>query len=211
MIPGVDLAPSTWRSQIGMLATRVDFGALAAVFTIGAIVNAAGMTAPVVEYVTSSAIAQAAFVVLGLCAGLALLALGASLPIGAKFSERATRLALALPLAAAPLAAAPATRVPLLRRRPPYQPRVVAPAAPAAAVAPTRSERWRFARPARCDAPTARPARALPPRALARRRAHRRRPRRGRGRSVGRGSCRCAGALSAGRSAAGPSTRPDSS
>ena len=102
MIPGVDLAPSTWRSQIGMLATRVDFGALAAVFSIGAIVNAAGMTAPVVEYVTSSAIAQAAFVVLGLCAGLALLALGASLPIGANFSERATRLALAaIPLGAA--------------------------------------------------------------------------------------------------------------
>ena len=88
---------------------------------------------------------------------------------------------------------------------------------------PTRSERRRFARPARCDAPAARPALALPPRALARRRAHRRRPRRGswrgrgrgsgsgrRRRGIGRGSCRCAGGLSAGRSAAGPSTRATS-
>ena len=45
---GADLARASWRSGIGSLANRVDIGVLASIFTVGAIANAAGMTAPVV-------------------------------------------------------------------------------------------------------------------------------------------------------------------
>lgn len=104
MLPGADLARAQWRSQIGLLAARLDFAVLAAAFAIGAIANAAGMTAPVVQCIDatalrvgcSSALAQACFVVTALMIGVSLIALVASTSRTASFTERAARYAFAL-------------------------------------------------------------------------------------------------------------------
>ncbi|MDA7765739.1 cytochrome c oxidase assembly protein [bacterium] len=107
-VPGLDLAEAGWRSGIGRLSRRLDFGVLLAVLTVGGIVNAAGMTGPVVgaldeisgnEYRT---LVAAVFVVVSILLGLGVLSLAA---IGDSSASRPARLTRA-GLAAAPLGAA---------------------------------------------------------------------------------------------------------
>ena len=107
-VPGRDLAEAGWRSGIGRLSRRLDFGALLAVLAIGGIVNAAGMTGPVVEVLEqfsgggSGTLVQAAFVIVSILVGLAVLTLAAIGDSSAPRKERLTRAGLAI----APLGAA---------------------------------------------------------------------------------------------------------
>jgi cytochrome c oxidase assembly factor CtaG/ferredoxin len=107
-VPGRDLAEAGWRSGIGRLSRRLDFGALLAVLAIGGIVNAAGMTGPVVAVLEqfsgggSGTLVQAAFVIVSILVGLAVLTLAAIGDSSASRKERLTRAGLAI----APLGAA---------------------------------------------------------------------------------------------------------
>ncbi len=114
--PGIDLARAQWRSGIGSLASRVDIGVLASLFTVGAITNAAGMTAPVVSlmsdvesrFMMHASFAQGLFVLLAMMLGLALIALAGVMlrPTATRardepLAQRFTRIALAtVPLGA---------------------------------------------------------------------------------------------------------------
>ncbi len=101
--PAIDLASASWRSGLGTLATRVDVGVLALVFTVGALVNAAAMTEPVVTIISAWSrenslapwCAQGLAVVLAVSAAAALSICAAAATRGASFAQRFTRLALA--------------------------------------------------------------------------------------------------------------------
>ncbi len=110
VLPCAELANAGWRSQVGTLAARVDVAALALVFTFGAAVNAAGMTAPVLRVLEASAgvigaggtLAQACFVVGGIACGFGLSSAAAGMSSVGSFRERFARLSFAfLPLGAA--------------------------------------------------------------------------------------------------------------
>ncbi len=108
-VPGADLSRASWRSGIGTLDARVDLGVLASVFTVGAIANAAGMTAPVVEELerikvslgVASWLIQGTFVIGALAVGTLLFALAAVPMRGIPYVRRFSRVAFAaIPLGA---------------------------------------------------------------------------------------------------------------
>ena len=109
VVPGASLARAAWSSGIGTLANRFDIGVLATIFTTGAIANAAGMSAPIVQILDeiataraiSPALLQGSFVVVAMLGGALLLATAAVAVQDAPFIQRFNRIALAsIPLGA---------------------------------------------------------------------------------------------------------------
>ena len=109
-VPAIDLSRARWRSGLGTLAARTDVGVLAAVFTVGAIANAAGMTEPIVAML-DAIVAQATLapwlvqgiaVMASLLGGVAVIVLAGATMRSASFARGFTRVALAtIPLGSA--------------------------------------------------------------------------------------------------------------
>ena len=100
-VPGADLATADLRSGFGRLARRLDVGVLLAVIAIGGIVNAAGMTAPVVEAMDRITIGprwlvEGGFVLVAIIAGLLALAVASVGDSGVPRIERLVRAGLAV-------------------------------------------------------------------------------------------------------------------
>ena len=100
-VPGADLATADLRSGFGRLARRLDVGVLLGVIAIGGIVNAAGMTAPVVEAMDRITVGprwlvEAAFVLVAIVVGLLVLSLGSIGDRDVPWTERLVRAGLAV-------------------------------------------------------------------------------------------------------------------